>query len=122
MLLLLWKSLLVDLGGWDTLRTAKEAKRADLKLSPCEDTITTAAAMRASAPPPLPALLQHQRGDGECELAECEMGLLYLTVSIRGRRPVMSGRMLPQRQLAYQGDSGDKPDDENIETDTCWLL
>lgn len=51
-LLLLWKLILVTLGGMDTLKKAKAEKRRKADLPPQdEDTLDIAKTMRASSPP-----------------------------------------------------------------------
>lgn len=51
-LLLLWKLILVSLGGMETLKKTKEEKRKKAGLPPQdEDTLDIAKTMRASSPP-----------------------------------------------------------------------
>lgn len=59
-LLVLWKTLLTTLGGWDELRRLKDVKRAQCGLMPCEDTLRIARTMKASAPPSIASLVGAQ--------------------------------------------------------------
>ncbi len=59
-MLVLWKTLLITLGGWDELRRAKDEKRLLAGLTPCEDTLRIARTMRAAPPPSIASLVGAQ--------------------------------------------------------------
>uniref|UniRef100_A0A914WKF0 Uncharacterized protein n=1 Tax=Plectus sambesii TaxID=2011161 RepID=A0A914WKF0_9BILA len=102
-LLLLWKTLLAWLGGWEDLRRMKDDKRKAAGLPSCEDTLTIAKTMKPAPAPHIPSLGGGQGGDPDG-------GSAMPSGRRRGRPP------LARRQMACVSSDGAKsPDDDDDE-------
>lgn len=102
-LLLLWKTLLSWLGGWEELKRAKSEARTAARLSLAEDTLTVSKTMRAAAPPsvlPLMAAAMANDGDG--------MGM-------RRGRPPMARRQLACMRSSDSDEKLDSEDDDMVD-------